>query len=199
MKSKRSINDYCEIHKELRPIHVATLFNQSVMLPLLIDELGADINADDMDGNTPLHIAAFLKNPWAVERLLKAGAEVNRVNQQGMSALYIALKADDSCIVKLLITIGKVDINKSVINGHLYRPIHVAAFFDHVFLFLLLLRLGADVDSKDAEGRTAYDVALTKGSVKCLSILKERKKDRQDEREDEEEKEKNDGKGAGKE
>jgi ankyrin repeat protein len=51
---------------------------------------GADINAANGGGNTPLHGAAMRGSPAIVEFLLKAGADPARKNARGMTAMDIA-------------------------------------------------------------------------------------------------------------
>lgn len=53
-------------------------------------ELGADVNAADEEGDTPLHGAARLKSVKMVQYLVDQGAEVNVVNARGQSPLYVA-------------------------------------------------------------------------------------------------------------
>jgi hypothetical protein len=53
------------------------------MVNLLMSS-GADINATDVGGRTPLHWAALMGDWRAVEALLKAGADVNRVSRLGV-------------------------------------------------------------------------------------------------------------------
>lgn len=55
---------------------------------------GADINAQDRYGNTPLHNAASLKSEWGVRVLLDNGADTSLRNAQGTNAQEIAYGDD---------------------------------------------------------------------------------------------------------
>ena len=53
---------------------------------------GADVNAKNKDGDTPLHHAARNSNYNTVEVLLKNGADVNAKNKNGDTPLHWAEK-----------------------------------------------------------------------------------------------------------
>ncbi len=69
----------------------------------LLDD-GADVNARDAAGNTPLILAAFYAGPECVELLLERGADVNAANKAGVTPLIRA--ATDPEKTRLLVDAG---------------------------------------------------------------------------------------------
>ena len=56
----------------------------------LVEELGADVNAADHEGNTPVHLAASRGDNESIVFLVSKGADVMRVNREGNTTVDIA-------------------------------------------------------------------------------------------------------------
>jgi diguanylate cyclase (GGDEF)-like protein len=65
---------------------------------------GADVDARDNRGNTPLIEAAFFKYPDLVQLLLSKGADINARNHAGDTALTEAIRAGHGGVVDLLLS-----------------------------------------------------------------------------------------------
>ncbi|KAH7176897.1 hypothetical protein EDB81DRAFT_898381 [Dactylonectria macrodidyma] len=71
---------------ERTALHTAAIFNVAPLIPILLHH-GAEIDAKDCDGNTPLFLAARMASVESFEALLDAGA---KVACDGISALHAA-------------------------------------------------------------------------------------------------------------
>ena len=56
----------------------------------LVEELGADVNAADHEGNTALHQAAARGDVAMIDYLVSKGADVTRVNREGQTTADMA-------------------------------------------------------------------------------------------------------------
>jgi ankyrin repeat protein len=53
---------------------------------------GNSVNQEIQDGNRPIHFAAQKGDVQILQALLLSGAEINSVNDEGMTALHIAIQ-----------------------------------------------------------------------------------------------------------
>lgn len=75
--------------------------NDIIIVKALIDA-GADINARNRTGLTPLHVAALTGQKAAVELLIDKGANINAKNENGVTPLQMAALQGHQSIVTLL-------------------------------------------------------------------------------------------------
>jgi ankyrin repeat protein len=130
---------------------------------------GTDLEANAVNGNTALMMAAFKRNQPAAVALLAKGAAVNR---PGWSPLHYAAASGDDEIVRLLLQKGaRVDAPSPAGTG-LFTPLMMAAREGHDSTALLLLSQGADPKLKNSEGLTAAQIAERAGRQHVVAALK---------------------------
>lgn len=66
-------------------------------------EHGMDVEAEDKDRNTPLHVAASSEALSSIPVLIAFGCDINRRNKWGETALMIAAKFNHHETAKLLV------------------------------------------------------------------------------------------------
>ena len=125
---------------------------------------GADINARDDRGRTPLHRALTMSGrvPASVlnvvaSALLEAGADPNARDLQGRTPFHtVAGTGDSSFLVDILAAAG-ADINARDNSGQ--TPLHIALGGYDPATVRALWRAGADTAARDSAGTTADPVA----------------------------------------
>lgn len=119
-------------------------------------------------GTTPLMHAVILDEPGRAKRLLVEGADVNAMSPQGDTALDWAAWADTSGLLRILLR-PSVNVKQSVKNHALI----VGVINDRLQNVKILLRAGADVNSKNAKGQTALSIAVEKYYLAMVKILRD--------------------------
>ena len=78
--------------------------------------LGADVNAAEVDGTTPLMRAVHGRFTDIAKRLIDSGASVTARNNYGVTALYLAARGGDAVTTRRLLVAG-LDANTSLPGG----------------------------------------------------------------------------------
>jgi ankyrin repeat protein len=139
----------------------------------LLLQAGADIDARDRGGNTPLLVAAGrgAQNEAVVELLLEHKADVNLVNVRGESALMTASWHHDmdGAIIKLLL---QYEANVHLVNLHGRSALMIAVMgLGYEEKVKLLLQHGADVNVVDVNGQSALMISVHCLHVKAAELL----------------------------
>lgn len=139
------------------------------LIPLLAKN-GADVNAYETRGFTPLILAAYNGQGAAVDALIALGADPCKPdsNQGNTAQMGVAFKGDDAIAARLLKE--KCDVNARNKAGQ--TALMMAALFARTKQIEMLLAAGADPALADASGRTAAAVAAAQGSDATAAKLK---------------------------
>ncbi len=166
---------YKESGKVTSPPEYADPFAETVKS--LLDK-GADINALDEEGATPLIEAAGFGRLAIVKMLLQRGANLETRSNSGGTALHaaacdcaLATMPDTYDVVKLLLEKG-ANINARDNEG--YTPLMIASEGGVVKteIVKLLLENGANTRLKNAHGETAFRIALKNKVTDVVRLLK---------------------------
>ena len=150
-------------------LHLATSRKASLDVVSALVDAGSDVNAQDNEGNTPLHFAVkrikhetFPKADYdgIIRLLLEKKADVHIVNVSGASPLHtsVAFRADPSA-VEMLIQAG-ADVNlKTFKSAGAWTPLHGAAAGNSPDIATVLLKYGAKLNLIDGRELTPTQVA----------------------------------------
>ena len=142
--------------------------NQRLAAALI--EAGADVNAMDENGETPLHLATDAGEASLVALLLEAGADVNACEEYGRSLVHLAVCNGEQSVLKVLLEAGAdIDALEAMTNIEdldledviWLTPLHSAVGLPEIVS--LLLKAGADASIRDSKGRLAWDIAREYG------------------------------------
>jgi ankyrin repeat protein len=160
-------------------LHQALEMNHFNVVPLLIKE-GADVNAVDHRGITPIHLAAG-KGNTALHKAARQGnhdllilliehnADVN-VSTQGLhvTPLHKAVRYGHEKIVRVLLNSGA---NVNAYSNLYGTPLHWAAEKGHRGIVEALLEYGASTNTLDSHQLTPADRAREKGQIDLVALL----------------------------
>lgn len=130
-----------------------------------------DVNAGNNEKRTALMFAAFNARTDTVKLLLDAGAEVNRQDIGGTSALMFAASAPNGKDALTLLLDAGADINMIDSNEHFTALMWAAAEGQAENVRLLLAR-GADTRLQDIDGDTAESFAAKAGHTAIAEFIK---------------------------
>lgn len=105
---------------------------------------GADLNARDGHGRTPLHVATFAKQRGAIQALVKAGARIDLLEHDRYDGVTIASVANDEETLRLLLSLGASA--KQVTSRYDGTALIAAAHLGHAGVVKQLIAAGAPLD-----------------------------------------------------
>ncbi len=164
--------------------------------------LGADVNAEDRNGNTPIMLAAWRPYKDVVTVLLDAGAELNINTPEGEELLAYAadngienlfeemvrrnasleiMNEDGGTLLHSASGGGSIKIVGSMISSGFdvngkdkygWYPIHIAAEQGHKEIIALLIENGADINAINILGETPYNIAQDRQDTLLINYFK---------------------------
>lgn len=124
----------------------------------LLLKAGAEVNAADAEGMTPLLVALARQREELLDLLTAAGADVTLKDQRGRAALHYAAQGNLPAMIDRLAEM-KVDVNAADDTGN--TALHMAAMRMRPVVIESLLSRGANVNAVNPQGESALHVLVS--------------------------------------
>lgn len=153
------------------PLFLAIETGQDLRFISKLISKGADINRHS-NGETPLSLATSMNELKKVAYLLKQGADVSKVNENGDSPLYIATVKGYDLIAGMLLHKSEDATGDVNWESELGEPLlNIAAESNNASLVATMLEFGADVTATDYMDNTALNIAAKNGNQEMVEAL----------------------------
>ncbi|KAF6204958.1 hypothetical protein GE061_019125 [Apolygus lucorum] len=151
------------VTKPPTPLHYAAKKGQIESIKVLLQN-GWVLNAETLDGHTPLYCAVLGNKEEVVRFLLNKGADARNAD-----IIFRAAANGNKKIMEMLIS-AKAPVNTiEAVSG--ITLLHVVADHNRKDLVELLIKNGIKVNAKDIGGRTALHYCARKGHYKLSKLL----------------------------
>lgn len=152
---------------------VAEISYHNTIFPSVVDKvlkLGADVDAVDEDGYTPLFLALDGNNFYTARKLIAAGCDVNHVSGAGETPILICARQSVLNGMGVLLDSNRVDLScRYKSNTAFYYAVH----FDDISLLKRLIEQGADINSQNKDNRTPLMRAIKRSKIETMQFLLE--------------------------
>jgi ankyrin repeat protein len=105
-------------------LHYCKYINENNIYETVLQSNPSSLNAQNRDGQTPLHDAILCDNYSFARYLLQRGADLSLINKDGNTPLHLAARDDNTKMCKLLMKYPQLDL--IAINKMGKTPLHLA-------------------------------------------------------------------------
>ncbi len=141
-------NDY-----NISVLHTACLKDDLDTVKMLVEN-GAEVDAIDGKGRTPLFIACAAGNVGIVKYLFENGASITyREPNKGAYPIHEACYWDNSEVVSYLLGVG---INKNLKDFAGQTPFKYAVRGENLDIIKIIVGSGAEIDNKGLDGQSVF-------------------------------------------
>lgn len=137
-------------------------------------EAGADVNAQDLLGFTPLCQAAVNEKAETCRLLLSNRAKVDQGNLVGRTPLHLAVISGNLDTVKIMVEYPSAiikELKRGIVDVFCYQlkllPQDVAALITEIAVPI------SNIETVDDKGRTALDIAKARGWTEIAEYLRD--------------------------
>ncbi|MFC2387414.1 ankyrin repeat domain-containing protein [Treponema socranskii] len=148
-------------------LHTATMTSLTPSILELLVAGGADVNARNKDGVSPLLIAIQKRNFAHVKFYAERGADINSADKAGDTPLTLALK-DGQAMLEMLVNRTNALSHDSNGNTPLHTAVIVNASIEQI---RYLISLTDDINARNSDGNNALYLAVERNNKKIGELL----------------------------
>lgn len=149
-------------------LYIASFRGYLDIVQSLVSSHYADVNSEDIDGDTPLSVACYENKTKVVEYLLNKGGLVNKKGIRGDTPLHIAVANCSNHVCILLLDHGA---DPDSTNNDQETPLHIAIRHGHKDILETLLKKSKNLDQASIYGgRTAFKCLIENLSVDKIKM-----------------------------
>ena len=177
-KLKTKINDLINDHEYEHCPLILAFENKYFDIIKLLLEKGADVNITDQSGNTLLMRSVYYGEVDAVRIILEFNPNLDVINEQNWSALYIAVEKHNIDIVKLLLDKGACMYKKDNSSSPFIRAM-CSSLWENLYnvnnndIVELFFENGAKIDILSNNGCDFLMDAISRKNLKIVKLLLE--------------------------
>jgi hypothetical protein len=150
------------------PLHAASSSGSAELIELLISRGGADVNATNLLGIAPAHLA---KNRRCLEVLFDAGADIHLRDKQKRSPLFVSCAMDRRDCAEFICEIIEIEGGSfQEVDRRGDTPLHAAACNGSNACTSMLLDLAVEPGVRNKKGLRPIDLAAKRGHEKCEQV-----------------------------
>lgn len=152
------------------PLMITAKMEGRVKIANMLLARGANVNAQNLDGDSVLHIASK-RNKQRMLQLFGTvpGVNANLVDSNGDTPLTNAIENLKKDSVKTLLTIPGIDVN--IPDASTDSPLLLASFSGLLDVVQALIAAGADINYRNDKGDTALTLASSEGYIEVVQDL----------------------------
>ncbi|XP_072391834.1 uncharacterized protein [Diabrotica undecimpunctata] len=139
------------------------------VLQTLLQHPEIKVSVTDVDKREPLLWAASAGSAKAVLALIRAGANVEAADKDGLTALHCAASRGHTDCMDTLLTLCGASVDIIDTNG--CTALHYAVTLGHADATALLLAHGADPNRQDRKGRSPAHCGCAKGQFETVKLI----------------------------
>ena len=135
-------------------------------------ENGADINTQNAELRTAIHLVIWHKNIEALQILLENGINIKIREEDGHTALHVSASVNSPRATQLLVLKSEYDpdyINEKNNEGN--TPLHLAALQNSWQAATVLIEAGAKINIKNNAGKTPLHFAIIRKGGRIIKLL----------------------------